>query len=650
MKSPAFVVVASLFLLLAGWSSAAIAQTAGGDAWTKVRSKNFLLVGNADEREIRLVATRLEQFREVFKRLPIAVGRFESSVPTTIVVFRDDFAYRPFAPLYEGAPNSVAGYFQSSADMNYITLSADPRHVTGPDALAFHEYVHLLVRNSYQRAPLWFNEGLAEFYSTFELANGNRTVRLGKPIRSRVLSLRKRALLPLSTLFSVDDRSPFYHEPGKREIFYAQSWALVHYLLNGRGGQRRPQLLRYLALTSEGQSHADAFRQAFAADASILETELQQYIYSGRYVEQSVTFAGALEFETSVQAAPLAQSEAKYFLGDLLLHTSRLEEAEAYLSEALKLDENLAPALTAFGTLRLRQNQYAEAIKLLARAVALDPQDYLAHYVYADALSREGMGSENPIEGYYTPEQLSLLRAELKKAIELAPGFIESYRLLALVNLIMNDQLDEAALTLKEAIKLAPQRLELTFLLAQVYFRQDNFQSARQLLSSLLDAPDGARLHAQAQSLLETVRSREELALRLKAAAALAELAEKPEREIQPCDAPQPGPQKKQLRFNGEQICGLLVRVECDDGNVLLTVEGGGRTLKLRSDALNRIRFVTYTAEVKGQMTCGQRAPATPVLVTYREAKGVRARVDGEVLAVEFIPKEWNPPPAASAP
>jgi tetratricopeptide (TPR) repeat protein len=648
VKSPAFVVAAALLFLFAVPPSLASAQTADGDSWTRVRSKNFLLVGNADEREIRLVATRLEQFREVFKRLPESGGRFESFVPTTVIIFRDDLAYRPFAPLYQGAPNSVSGYFQSSADMNYITLSADEKHAANPDELAFHEYVHLLVKNSFERAPLWFNEGLAEFYSTFELTNGNRTARLGKPIRSRVRALRKRALLPLSTLFAVDDHSPFYHEPGKREIFYAQSWALVHYLLNGRNGQRRQQLLRYLNLLASGQPDEAAFRQAFETDPATLEAELQRYVELGRYVEQFVSFAQGLEFDVGVEAAPLAPAEARFFLGDLLLHTSRFEDAEAYLAEALKLNENLASAHTAFGTLRLRQNRYAEAIESLERAVRLDPESYLAHYTYADALSREGMGSESPIEGYYTPERLRLIRAELKKAIELSPGFIESYRLLALVNLIMNDRLEEAGTTLRHAIKLAPGRLELTFLLAQVCFRQDDFQSARQLLTSLIEAPNGLRLRAQAQALLNTVRAREELARKLKAAAALEELAEKPEREIQPCDAPQPGPQRKQLRFNGEQICGMLVRVECDEGNVLLVVEVGNRTLKLHSDALNRIRFVTYTADVKGQMTCGLRQPATPVLVTYRLAHSGRTRVDGEVVAVEFIPKEWNPPSAAA--
>jgi tetratricopeptide (TPR) repeat protein len=253
------------------------------------------------------------------------------------------------------------------------------------------------------------------------------------------------------------------------------------------------------------------------------------------------------------------------------------------------------------------------------------------------------MGSENSLDGYYPPEVLRLIRAELRRAIDLSPQFIESYRLLAYINLLMNDRVDEAASLLKQALALAPQRRELMYLLAQVNLRQEDFQGARGLLSTLLETTTNNYLRTQAQALLETVAAREELARRLKLAAEQALLAEQPAGEVQPCDAPQPGPQKKPLRFNGEQVCGMLVRVECDEGSVALLIEVGSRTLRLRSAALSRIRFVTYTQDVRGHMTCGQRQPATPVLVTYRASADSRAQVDGEVLAVEFIPKEWNP-------
>jgi hypothetical protein len=85
------------------------------DTWTSVRSTNFFLVGNANEKEIRQVATRLEQFRNVFSRL-FPGFNFRSPVPTTVIVFKNDSSYTPFKPKVDGKPVAVAGYFQAGRD------------------------------------------------------------------------------------------------------------------------------------------------------------------------------------------------------------------------------------------------------------------------------------------------------------------------------------------------------------------------------------------------------------------------------------------------------------------------------------------------------------------------------------------------------
>lgn len=62
--------------------------------------------------------------------------------------------------------------------------------------------------------PLWFNEGLAEYYSTFSIT-GDQKIVMGKPIASHVYLLRNK-MLPLRTLFQVDHKSPHYNERDKR--------------------------------------------------------------------------------------------------------------------------------------------------------------------------------------------------------------------------------------------------------------------------------------------------------------------------------------------------------------------------------------------------------------------------------------------------
>jgi tetratricopeptide (TPR) repeat protein len=637
VKRFAFPLAVALCLVLV----APHALRAKEEGWTSVQSKNFLLIGNARERDIRKVAARLEQFREAFLRL-LPVEHFDASVPLTVIVFKDDAAYRPFEPLFSGQPAGVAGFFQSSPDVDYITLSVDSRHVRRPDALAFHEYVHLLVRNSFGNAPLWFNEGLAEYYSTFEISNGNRKVTLGNPVGTRVQTLRERELLPLETLFNVEDSSPYYKEQDKRNIFYAESWALVHYLLSG---QRRIQLSTYLELLAQGMTVRDAFRQAFQTDFATLETELRAYIRFNNYPQQVITFDKRLELDSLVQSTPLTEAQAQFYLGDLLLHTNRLEESALYLQKAVALDPELATAHASLGMLYMRQNRFDEAKKHLERA-SLKSENYLVHYYYAYVLSREGIGPDTIVEGYYATEAAQLMRAELKKAIELAPHFAEAYRLLAFVNLVRDEQLDESIALLKQAIQLSPRRQEYALLLSQVYLRREDFNAAREILNPLVASSMSALVRSQARQLLTSIAAREEYLARVKAMnekiAESAAREETPPGVLQPCDAPQPGPQLKKLRFSGEQVCGMLVRVECEDEGVVLIIESGGRTLRFRNDSLNNIRFVTYTADVRGQVTCGPRQQATPVLLTYRPAKNSVGQTDGEVIAVEFIPKEWN--------
>jgi hypothetical protein len=191
---------------------------AAKDNWVSIRTTNFFLLGNGGEKQTRQVGLKLEQFREAFIRLFPNI-RFITPVPTTVIVFKSDSSYAPFKSM----ANSV-GYFQPGSDVNYITLTTELNASQDPFSVIFHEYTHLLVNNTLKNAPLWFNEGLAEYYSTFKI-NDDQKVTLGAPIGNHVFLLRQSKMLPLKTLFEVDHKSPHYNESKKQGIFYAQSWA-----------------------------------------------------------------------------------------------------------------------------------------------------------------------------------------------------------------------------------------------------------------------------------------------------------------------------------------------------------------------------------------------------------------------------------------
>jgi hypothetical protein len=247
------------------------------DAWVSIRTNNLLLVSNAGEQDLRHVAVWLELFHDAFARL-LSRSVVDLSIPTTVVVFRDDASFQPFKPLYQGRPADVAGYFQPGSDVNYIALSLERG---GRDSLgtAFHEYVHLHLRENMPDAPLWLNEGLAEFYSAFAMSGGEAV--FGAPIPYHVRLLRTREFIPLATLFAVAHDSPHYNEQDKSGVFYAESWALVHYLMLGGGGRHRPQLTRFVNLLSAGASADAAVQLAFGMNLEALEAELKDYVRRG---------------------------------------------------------------------------------------------------------------------------------------------------------------------------------------------------------------------------------------------------------------------------------------------------------------------------------------------------------------------------------
>ena len=115
MKRLILPVAVSLCLVLAVSKHTVIAK----DSWIGVRTKNFYLIGNGGENEVRKVGLKLEQFREVFTRL-FPNMKFNTPVPTTVVVFKSDDSYAPFKP----RPNT-GGYFQPGEDVNYITLTTE---------------------------------------------------------------------------------------------------------------------------------------------------------------------------------------------------------------------------------------------------------------------------------------------------------------------------------------------------------------------------------------------------------------------------------------------------------------------------------------------------------------------------------------------
>jgi Flp pilus assembly protein TadD len=469
------------------------------DSWRSVRTNHLFVIGNADAEKLRQVAAWLEFFHSAFARL-VSRNVLESSVPTTVIIFRDDASFMPFKPLYQGRPVDLVGFFQPGDDVNYIALSLDPDN-RDPFSTAFHEYVHLHLRDNVPGVPLWLNEGLAELYGSMKFS-GNDAL-LGAPLPHYIRLLRENELLPLSTLFSIGTSSPHYNEQDKSGIFYGQSWALVHYLMLGENG-RQDQFKRFLQQVSKGENAAKAIEDSFGVSLATLEQDLKAYVRRGDFAAQRIAVDNPQTYAsyTAMQRSSLSEGEANHYLGDLLLHTGRDKDAEQYFKQAIALDPGFIPPYASLGSMYVHQRRYAEAKKYLQKATT-SPQNYLIHYYHALVLSREGVAPDGRINEY-SKENAAAIREQLLRAIKLAPKYAPAQYLLALVDVVTDERLDEALEMAQKARQLAPSKSSYSLLLAEIYLRRSDTSAARQILEPLTRDSDQS-VRNEAKDLIESL-------------------------------------------------------------------------------------------------------------------------------------------------
>src|SRR5205807_1769768 len=112
----------------------------------------------------------------------------------------------------------------------------------------------------------------------------------------------------------VTRRSPLYNEADKRTIFYAESWAIVHYLLMEAPGGGAA-IDRYLAAIARGEPGARAFRNAFLMEPSDLEEPVRKYTERRVYHSLQYSFRDPIETAARTHARTLSDAEADASLG-----------------------------------------------------------------------------------------------------------------------------------------------------------------------------------------------------------------------------------------------------------------------------------------------------------------------------------------------
>jgi tetratricopeptide (TPR) repeat protein len=446
-----------------------VCLAASPPTWIELRSSHFIVVSNASEHEAGRVADQFEMIRSVF--LDNSGNVPANDQPVIVVAAKDEETLKPLLPeswTKKGAAHRV-GLFLNGSDRSYVGLRLDVsmnQEVYVPYEPIYHEYVHYLTRRLTPHLPVWMVEGLAEFYGNTRI-EGNRVL-VGTPSTSNLRILHEKTRLPVGMLFEVTASSPYYNEESKVSIFYAESWALTHYLITRDWREKTHRMNDFVALLQQNVPQTDAARRTIG-DPGGLDSTLSEYIrnfsFAAVRLDRPKIEQGDLRIRT------LSEAESLAVRADFLAHEGQYAKANEMLEQSIKLDPKLAVAYENMGFLCFRRGRTADAEKWSAQALAMNPESDRANYYYAMSLLRR-LTRDDEIVGK--------AEASLRAAIKTSPRFAPAYDALAdcLARSGSHQKLNEAYMAALQALDLEPGNISYRVRAVEVLEKQGRAEDA----------------------------------------------------------------------------------------------------------------------------------------------------------------------------
>ncbi len=611
-----------LFLLSAAMSSA----RDKGENWIEVSSPHFRVISNGNEKQSLHVADQFERMRAVFHKL-FPDMQVDPASPIVVIAVKNEKDFRLLEPEAYLAKGSLelAGLFLRAPDKNYVLLRLDAggEH---PYETVYHEYTHLLTSKA-EWLPLWLNEGLAEFYENTDIRD--KEVILGQPNAGNILLLRENRLLPLSVLFVIDHTSPYYHEESKGSIFYAESWALTHYLMVKGRVENRDPLGDYARFLTQQMDSTTAATRAFG-DLKQLQSSLEKYVNQmsfNAFKMAALTEVDDAAFKTQMLTLPQADATR----ADFLAYNDRSKDSKALLDEVLHDDPNNTLAHETMGYLEFRQGHLEEALKWYEQAVKLDSQSYLAHYYFAVIAMRH---SQLDTDGDARVE------SSLRTAIKLNPSFAPSYDQLAVFYGMRHKNLDEAHLLSANAVQLDPTNLQFRMNAANVLLVQGREKDSISVLQAALKLAKTPEEVGAVQNEMEIAQqsqsSRERIAEEnQKFKEEMAAQATSSSTTTMGDSTTEAPALKETLKGPHRFVTGTIKNVHCSSpSNMDLDVDGGGKTLSLYTHNYYKLVFTALNFMPKGDLQPCSDLEGMHAKVEYIETAG--AAKAGGLVSIEL--------------
>ena len=438
----------------------------------EVRSPNFTVISNSGEKEARRIADQFEQFREVFHAY-LPQLRLDLGKPLIIFAVKNEDSLKVLLPSFWEVKGHMhpAGYYLSGEERHYVAVRTDIEG-DNPYEIVYHEYTHTIMNLNFQGLPLWMSEGLAELFGNSSIYE--KEVDIGRAASEHLRVLREGRLIPIDALMTADHQSAYYNEENRASVFYAESWAIVHYLMMDAEARKRQLFDKFMAAWDASGDQVKAAQATFG-DLKRFSQAMEEYAHQRsfyyRKVKTSIHGDPKSYASRELPAAELAANRALFYI-----HTQRFNEAKSYVEEALQADPNLSLAYESRGLLAYSQHDFSAAETAFSRAIQLNSPSYCAYYY--EGMSRMRLG-------ILAQDGRAAIVASFEKAASMNPQFAPAYAALASLYSLQPDTREQAFQAALKSVKLEPGNLTYAINFGFVLLNARKIDDAKVLIGRL---------------------------------------------------------------------------------------------------------------------------------------------------------------------
>jgi len=613
--------------------NSAAAEKKEPNPWREVSSAHFTVITDAEEKKGREVALRFEQMRAVFSSI-LTKDHLNQPVPLTILALKNDESYYRLAPLQNGQPIDVPGFFLRGQDQDFIVLN-----LTEPESwrAVAHDLARMLLDNNYPPAQLWFDDGFADYFGSIRV--DDQQVQIGgDPILARATNenngtsnaatsakpftqiLNTQPWISLSDLFATKVPST---NPPDASLFEAESWMVMHYLIHEK---KLPDTGTYLGLVFVQHVPVDdAIQRAYAMPAAQLEQSVKDYFHSLTALQTALQSGGSVAQpyqypalvkpdDSAIISKPLPESDAQAIYAEVQIRLPERREAGLQALKTLATtrtpadvkaearneqrqharpdaDPDTLPSSAVGNELAhrvlawddIQHNQFEQALGELSDAAALDQRDMWIRYYLCLLKYRMAQVNKSDIQG------LANMLLDLRSVLEWYPEMAGAYDLLA-VGRNEGGTTSEAMQAERAAMSLSPRNDVYVYHMAQIYIAAKKWEAAEALLQRLKSSGD-SQLVPLAQDRLDEIGNERKYGMAV-ANGPQAQLApQKTPFDVLDQDAAKRAAEEKQQETTEQAdtrptkfLKGRLIAVDCSEAPAaILTISGQGKLLKLRA-------------------------------------------------------------------